>query len=128
MKHQTSMQTPLARVRGLGSAKSGLSHWWHQRLTAIAMVPLMVISVLIIAQIGMVDYQGAVDLVSNPLVATWLLLLVIVGYFHAALGLQVVLEDYVADEGKRMALIIFVKMSLFALAALSVVSILKVAL
>ena len=122
------MQTPLARVRGLGSAKSGLSHWWHQRLTAIAMVPLMVISVLIIAQIGMVDYQGAVDLVSNPLVATWLLLLVIVGYFHAALGLQVVLEDYVADEGKRMALIIFVKMSLFALAALSVVSILKVAL
>jgi len=128
MKHQTSMQTPLARVRGLGSAKSGLSHWWHQRLTAIAMVPLMVISVLIIAQIGMVDYQSAVDLVSNPLVATWLLLLVIVGYFHAALGLQVVLEDYVADEGKRMALIIFVKMSLFALAALSVVSILKVAL
>ena len=128
MKHQTSMQTPLARVRGLGSAKSGLSHWWHQRLTAIAMVPLMVISVLIIAQIGMVDYQGAVDLVSNPLVATWLLLLVIVGYFHAALGLQVVLEDYVAHEGKRMALIIFTKMSLFALAALSVVSILKVAL
>ena len=62
MKHQTSMQTPLARVRGLGSAKSGLSHWWHQRLTAIAMVPLMVISVLIIAQIGMVDYQSAVDL------------------------------------------------------------------
>ena len=128
MKHQTSMQTPFARVRGLGSAKSGLSHWWHQRLTAIAMVPLMVISVLIIAQIGMVDYQGAVDLVSNPLVATWLLLLVIVGYFHAALGLQVVLEDYVAHEGKRMALIIFTKMSLFALAALSVVSILKVAL
>ena len=128
MKHQTSMQTPLARVRGLGSAKSGLSHWWHQRLTAIAMVPLMVISVLIIAQTGMVDYQGAVDLVSNPLVATWLLLLVIVGYFHAALGLQVVLEDYVAHEGKRMALIIFTKMSLFALAALSVVSILKVAL
>ena len=128
MKHQTSMQTPLARVRGLGSAKSGLSHWWHQRLTAIAMVPLMVISVLIIAQIGMVDYQGAVDLVSNPLAATWLLLLVIVGYFHAALGLQVVLEDYVAHEGKRMALIIFTKMSLFALAALSVVSILKVAL
>lgn len=128
MKHQSSMQTPLGRVRGLGSAKSGLGHWWHQRLTAIAMVPLMVISVLIIAQIGLVDYQGAVNLVANPLVATWLLLLVLVGYFHAALGLQVVLEDYVAHEGKRMAAIIVVKMSLFALAALSVVSILKVAL
>ena len=128
MKHQSSMQTPLGRVRGLGSAKSGLGHWWHQRLTAIAMVPLIVISVLIIAQIGLVDYQGAVNLVANPLVATWLLLLVLVGYFHAALGLQVVLEDYVAHEGKRMAAIIVVKMSLFALAALSVVSILKVAL
>ena len=128
MKHQSSMQTPLGRVRGLGSAKSGLGHWWHQRLTAIAMVPLMVISVLIIAQIGLVDYQGAVNLVANPLVATWLLLLVLVGYFHAALGLQVVLEDYVAHEGSRMAAIIVVKMSLFALAALSVVSILKVAL
>ena len=128
MKQKHSMQTPLARVRGLGSAKSGLSHWWHQRLTAIAMVPIMVASLILVAQIGMLDYQGAIDLMANPLAATLLLLLVLVGFFHAALGLQVVIEDYVDNEGARMGLIIAVKMIRFALAVLSIVSILKVAL
>ena len=128
MKQKHSMQTPLARVRGLGSAKSGLSHWWHQRLTAIAMVPIMVASLILVAQIGMLDYQGAIDLMANPLAATLLLLLVLVGFFHAALGLQVVIEDYVGNEGARMGLIIMVKMISFALAVLSIVSILKVAL
>ncbi len=128
MKQTHSMQTPLARVRGLGSAKSGLSHWWHQRLTAIAMVPIMVASLILVAQIGMLDYQGAIDLMANPLAATLLLLLVLVGFFHAALGLQVVIEDYVSNEGARMGLIITVKMISFALAVLSIVSILKVAL
>ena len=128
MKQKHSMQTPLARVRGLGSAKSGLSHWWHQRLTAIAMVPIMVASLILVAQIGMLDYQGAIDLMANPLAATLLLLLVLVGFFHAALGLQVVIEDYVDNEGARMGLIIAVKMISFALAVLSIVSILKVAL
>lgn len=128
MKQTHSMQTPLARVRGLGSAKSGLSHWWHQRLTAIAMVPIMIGSLILVAQIGMLDYQGAIDLMANPLAATLLLLLVLVGFFHAALGLQVVIEDYVSNEGARMGLIITVKMISFALAVLSIVSILKVAL
>ena len=128
MKQKHSMQTPLARVRGLGPAKSGLSHWWHQRLTAIAMVPIMVASLILVAQIGMLDYQGAIDLMANPLAATLLLLLVLVGFFHAALGLQVVIEDYVGNEGARMGLIITVKMISFALAVLSIVSILKVAL
>ena len=128
MKQTHSMQTPLARVRGLGSAKSGLSHWWHQRLTAIAMVPIMVASLILVAQIGMLDYQGAIDLMANPLAATLLLLFVLVGFFHAALGLQVVIEDYVSNEGARMGLIITVKMISFALAVLSIVSILKVAL
>ena len=128
MKKTNSMQTPLAKVRGLGSAKSGLHHWWHQRLTAIAMVPLMIATLVIISQIGTLDYDGAMALMANPLVASLLLLLVLVGFYHAAMGLQVVLEDYISSEGQRMALIIFVKMALFALAVLAIVSILKVAL
>ena len=128
MKQSHSMQTPLARARGLGSAKSGLSHWWHQRLTAIAMVPLMVASLVVVALIGQADYDSALALMANPLVATLLLILVLVGFFHAALGLQVVIEDYVSQEGVRMSFIILVKMVLFALAALSVLSILKLAL
>ena len=62
MKKTNSMQTPLAKVRGLGSAKSGLHHWWHQRLTAIAMVPLMIATLVIISQIGTLDYDGAMAL------------------------------------------------------------------
>lgn len=128
MNKQNSMQTPLARVRGLGSAKSGLHHWWHQRLTAIALVPLMVVTILLVANIGTLDYQGAMALMANPFVAALLLLLVLVGFYHAAMGLQVVLEDYVAAEGKRMVAIIMVKMALFALATLTILSILKVSL
>ena len=122
------MQTPLARARGLGSAKSGLHHWWHQRLTALAMVPLMVISLGLVAMIGTLDYDGAMALMANPFVAALLLLLVVVGFYHAGLGLQVVLEDYVSAEGTRLALILIVKMCLFVLAIVTLLSILKVAI
>ena len=128
MRYKNSMQTPLARVRGLGSAKSGLHHWWHQRLTALAMVPLMVISLGLVAMIGTLDYDGAMALMANPFVAALLLLLVVVGFYHAALGLQVVIEDYVSAEGTRLALILIVKMCLFALAIVTLLSILKVAI
>lgn len=128
MRSKNSMQTPLARVRGLGSAKSGLHHWWHQRLTALAMVPLMLVTLAIVASLGTLDYDGALSLMANPFVATLLLLLVVVGFYHAALGLQVVIEDYVGAEGVRMGIIIFVKMALFALAIVTLLSILKVAI
>lgn len=122
------MRTPLAKARGLGSAKSGLHHWWHQRLTALALVPLMVVALIMVATIGTLDYAGAMAMMANPFVAALLLLLVLVGFYHAALGLQVVFEDYVAQEGRRMVLIILVKMALFALATLTILSILKVSL
>lgn len=128
MRHKNSMQTPLARVRGLGSAKSGLHHWWHQRLTALAMVPLMLASLALVATMGSLDYQGAMALMANPFAAALLLLLVLVGFYHAALGLQVVIEDYVSAEGTRLALILIVKMCLFALAIVTLLSILKVAI
>ena len=122
------MRTPLAKARGLGSAKSGLHHWWHQRLTALALVPLMVVALIMVATIGTLDYAGAMAMMANPFVAALLLLLVLVGFYHAALGLQVVFEDYVAQEGRRMVFIILVKMALFALATLTILSILKVSL
>jgi len=122
------MQTPLAAVRGLGSAKSGLHHWWNQRMTAVAMVPLVIWIVSLCILMTGASYQDALAIASHPANATVLILFVAVGFWHAILGLQVILEDYVAAEGLRLVLIVVIRMFAIALAALSILSILRVAL
>ena len=128
MNKSRSMQTPLAAVRGLGSAKSGLHHWWNQRMTAVAMVPLVIWMVSLCILMTGASYQDALAIASHPANATVLILFVAVGFWHAILGLQVILEDYVAAEGLRLVLIIVIRMFAIALAALSILSILRVAL
>ena len=128
MNKSRSMQTPLAAVRGLGSAKSGLHHWWNQRMTAVAMVPLVIWMVSLCILMTGASYQDALAIASHPANATVLILLVAVGFWHAILGLQVILEDYVAAEGLRLVLIVVIRMFAIALAALSILSILRVAL
>jgi len=128
MNKSRSMQTPLAAVRGLGSAKSGLHHWWNQRMTAVAMVPLVIWMVSLCILMTGASYQDALAIASHPANATVLILFVAVGFWHAILGLQVILEDYVAAEGVRLVLIVVIRMFAIALAALSILSILRVAL
>lgn len=128
MSHQNSMRTPLKTVRGLGSAKSGVHHWWTQRVSAMAMVPLMIWAVYTVAQLPGLSFEEARILVSHPLNATLLLLFLITGFWHAGLGLQVVIEDYVSGEASRMIAILAVKMLLVLLGALSVFSVLQIAL
>ena len=128
MNKSRSMQTPLAAVRGLGSAKSGLHHWWNQRMTAVAMVPLVIWMVSLCILMTGASYQEALAIASHPANATVLILFVAVGFWHAILGLQVILEDYVAAEGLRLVLIVVIRMFAIALAALSILSILRVAL
>lgn len=128
MNKSRSMQTPLAAVRGLGSAKSGLHHWWNQRMTAVAMVPLVIWMVSLCILMTGASYQDALAIASHPANATVLILFVAVGFWHAMLGLQVILEDYVAAEGLRLVLIVVIRMFAIALAALSILSILRVAL
>ena len=128
MNKSRSMQTPLAAARGLGSAKSGLHHWWNQRMTAVAMVPLVIWMVSLSILMTGAGYEDALVLVSHPANATVLILLVAVGFWHAMLGLQVILEDYVAAEGLRLILITLIRMFAVALAALSILSILRVVL
>ena len=128
MNKSRSMQTPLAAVRGLGSAKSGLHHWWNQRMTAGAMVPLVIWMVSLCILMTGASYQDALAIASHPANATVLILFVAVGFWHAILGLQVILEDYVAAEGLRLVLIVVIRMFAIALAALSILSILRVAL
>ena len=128
MNKLRSMQTPLAAVRGLGSAKSGLHHWWNQRMTAVAMVPLVIWMVSLCILMTGASYQDALVIASHPANATILILFIAVGFWHAILGLQVIIEDYVAAEGLRLVLIVVIRMFAIALAALSILSILRVAL
>ncbi len=129
MTRQTkSMSTPLARARGLGSAKSGLHHWWHQRVSAVAMVGLVSWMVVLLFSLVEADYQTAMNILAHPVNATVVVLFVAVGLWHASLGLQVVLEDYVANEGARLIAILAVKMTASVTAILAILSVLKVAL
>lgn len=120
-----SLRAPLAEVRGLGSAKHGAEHWWHQRLTAIALIPLSIWFVLsVIGHLG-ADYAGFVAWMKSPLSATMMVLTVVVTFHHAQSGLQVVIEDYVHRECMKLAGVVAVKFICFALAAACVISVLK---
>lgn len=122
------MRSPLGRAIGLGSAKEGVDHWWLQRLTAIALVPLTLW--FVIAVIGLVgaDRPVFIEWVRQPVSAVLLILLLIATFYHSALGLQVVIEDYVANETARFTLLIVMKLASIVLAALGIFAVLKLAL
>ena len=122
------MATPLKRAKGLGSAKHGLGHWITQRVTAIALLPLTLWFVSIVALMKDSSYESALILVSNPFNATFLILLIVSIFWHSQLGLQVVFEDYISNKAKRMSLIIIMKFIMTTVGALTVLSIIRIAL
>ena len=100
------MSTPLARVRGLGAARSGTEQFWRQRLTAVANVPLTVAFVFIVVALLGRNHAAVVQILGSPLVAVILLLFIISVTAHMRIGMQVIIEDYVHDEGMKLFLII----------------------
>jgi succinate dehydrogenase / fumarate reductase membrane anchor subunit len=100
MSGQSSMRTPLARVRYLGAAKSGTRHFWHQRVSAVALVPLTVAFVLIVVGLIGRNHAAAVQILGSPFVAIVMILFVIASAYHMWLGMQVIIEDYVHSESK----------------------------
>ena len=122
----TDRRTPLARARGLGSAKDGVGHWWAQRLTAIALIPLVVWFAISLVMLSGADYTVVRAWIGSPLVMMLLVLTIAVGLHHAQLGMQVVIEDYVGGDGWKLALIVIVKFIavLFGLGA--IVAILRI--
>ena len=120
-----SLRTPLGRVRGLGSAKSGTHHWWHQRLTALALIPLavwFVISLLIYTGASHAEVAGWLG---APLVAGLLILLIAATFYHLKLGVQVVVEDYVRTEWLKGAMVIVVNASCLVLGLAAVLAVLR---
>jgi succinate dehydrogenase / fumarate reductase, membrane anchor subunit len=101
----TEHRTPLARVRGLGSAKTGTGHFWHQRLTAVANVPLTIAFVLIVFALLGGNHATAQQTLGTPLVAIVMLLFIGSITYHMRLGMQVIIEDYVHDESAKLTLI-----------------------
>ena len=121
------MRSPLGRVRGLGAAKEGVGHWWAQRVTAVALVPLILWFVVsLIALIG-ADHASFTSWVRQPLNGILLTLLLVAGFHHLQLGLQVVIEDYVHHEAARIAGIIAVKFIVVLLGLCGIFSVLKIA-
>jgi succinate dehydrogenase / fumarate reductase membrane anchor subunit len=99
------LRTPLARVRGLGSAKSGTEHFWRQRLTAVANVPLVIAFVVIVVSLLGRNQAAAQRILGSPLVAIVMLLVIASVTYHMRLGMQVIIEDYVHDEVSKFALL-----------------------
>ena len=118
-----SMRSALGRVRGLGSAKSGTGHWWSQRLSAIALVPLTLWFIGSLVVLAGASYAEIIAWVSSPIVASLLVLLVATTFYHSYLGLQVVIEDYVHNEPLKLATLIVVQGASFVLALIGIVSV-----
>lgn len=122
-----SLRSPLSQARGLGSAKDGVGHWWMQRMTAIALIPLSLWFVFSLVRFPLLDHATMVAWIHAPLVAVALVLFFLAMFYHAALGVQVVIEDYVGNEGVKLVSIVLTKLALFAFGAAAIFAVLKIA-
>ena len=121
------MRSPLGRAIGLGSAKEGVEHWWMQRITAVALVPLTLWFVIAIIGLVGADLETMQNWVSRPLPAILLVLLLIAIFYHVSLGLQVVVEDYVHAELTKLGLITAIRLLCFAFAVAGIFAVLSIA-
>jgi len=121
-------RTPLAKVRGLGSSRTGTSHWWMQRVTAIALVPLSYWIITFLNLSFHAPYQHIVAWLITPENTICIIAWILAAFYHATLGLQVVIEDYVAAEGVKIIAIWTVKLLFGMLALTALVSVFNILL
>ncbi|HSR54625.1 MAG TPA: succinate dehydrogenase, hydrophobic membrane anchor protein [Alphaproteobacteria bacterium] len=127
MSARDGLRSRLGRVRGLGSAKEGAAHWWAQRLTAIALVPLTFWLVASLAGLWGATHAEVIAWLRGPVAPVVMIALLIAGFHHLQLGLQVVIEDYVHSEAAKWTLIIAAKLGSVFAGLIGIVAVLRIA-
>ena len=122
-----SLMTPLNRVLGLGTAKGAAEHWWLQRLTAVALLPLGLWLAYALLTLPAFDYASVAAWVQRPVTSILLILLVVAVGYHSALGVQVVIEDYVTGKGAKVATLMASTLAHVGLTVAAVFAVLKIA-
>jgi succinate dehydrogenase / fumarate reductase, membrane anchor subunit len=121
------MRSPLGRARGLGSAREGVEHWWMQRVTAAALIPLTLWFVVSLIALTGSDYNAFIAWLKAPFVAILMVLLLIALFHHMALGLQVVVEDYVHSDRAKIPTVVAIRLACFALAVAGIFATVRIA-
>ncbi len=120
-----SIKTPLKKITGLGSAKTGTTHFWHQRLTALANIPLSLFLIWFIISIAGADRYLLIVKLSNPIISTLLVLAIFSILWHMRLGMQVVIEDYITTEIRKILALTLNNFFVIGVGALCIISIIK---
>ena len=121
------METPLGRVRGLGSAEAGAEHWWHERLTSIAAFLLFVWFIASLLRLPDLDHRTVALWLSSPLAAVPMILLIAATFWHLKMGLQVIIEDYVHEEGSKLFWVTILNFLVLIGAVTALFAVLKIA-
>ena len=121
-----NMRTPMGRVRGLGSAKTGTEEFWLQRMTAIAGVPLTIAGLFLVISLTGRSYTAVKQILGSPLVAVLLMLFILANVIHMKIGIQVVIEDYVYGKNQKFTLLILNTFFAWAIGLACVFAILKI--
>ncbi|TPW27046.1 succinate dehydrogenase, hydrophobic membrane anchor protein [Pararhizobium mangrovi] len=120
-----SLRTPLSRVRGLGASRGGTEHFWRQRLTAVANIPLLAFFVIFVIAYNGADYETLTGALGNPIVAAIMGLVIISGLIHMRIGMQVIVEDYIHEEFAKLAILMLNTFFTLIIGALCLFAVIK---
>jgi succinate dehydrogenase / fumarate reductase membrane anchor subunit len=123
-----TMETPIARARGLGSAREGGGHWWSERVSSVATLLLFVWLIVSLLLLPRLDHRGVTEWLRDPVAAVPMLLLIAATFWHLKMGLQVIVDDYVHDEGNKFMTLLLLGFASVAGAAFALFAVLKIAL
>ena len=121
-------RTPIKKARGLGAAKHGVEHWWFQRITAVALIPLVLWFIFGIMSHAGADYETVHAWIAQPVVAVLFVLLLAMAFHHAQLGLQVIWEDYIHPHWLQVTFIVVTKFAAVVLGLGGIFAVIKIAL